>query len=175
VTTRQRIVAAARWGIANEPRIHYGQIRPFPLTRRLPLTTDCSGFVTLCHYLGGAPDPNGLGYCGQGWTGTLLRTLPRTDVLAPGDVVVWGAYPGRHCAIVLEPGDDPLLCSHGQERGPLAVRYSDECRFQPAPVTWLRALVEPSDARHDERVDGRGDAERRRGGQDARPAREPAR
>ena len=44
---RGKIVTAARWGIAHEPQIHYGQIRPIPLSRSLPLTTDCSGFVTL--------------------------------------------------------------------------------------------------------------------------------
>ena len=43
--------------------------------RRLPLTTDCSGFVTLCYAWAGAPDPRGLGYSGQGWTGTLLANL----------------------------------------------------------------------------------------------------
>ena len=139
---RRKIVAAARWGIANEPRIHYGEIRPVRLARTLPLTTDCSGFVTLCYYLAGAPDPNGLGYSGQGYTGTLLDHL---DPIGPagarrGDVVVWGAYPGRHCAIVLEAGDDPLLASHGMERGPIPIRYSDECRIQPPRVTWLDGL-----------------------------------
>jgi cell wall-associated NlpC family hydrolase len=135
---RGKIVAAARWGIENEPRIHYGELRPVPFGRILPLTTDCSGFVTLCYYLAGAPDPNGLGYSGQGWTGTLLGHLPRTPSLRAGDIVVWGAYPGRHCAIVLEAADDPLLCSHGQERGPVAIRYWDECRLQPPHVAWLR-------------------------------------
>ena len=138
---RSKIVTAARWGIAHEPQIHYGEIRPMPLGRMLPLTTDCSGFVTLCYYLAGASDPNGLGYGGEGWTGTLLRHL---EQLAPadvrrGDLVVFGRYPGRHCAIVLEPGDDPLLCSHGQERGPVEIRLSTESRFQPATVTWLGA------------------------------------
>jgi cell wall-associated NlpC family hydrolase len=141
-TVRQKIVAAARWGIANEPRIHYGEIRPIPLGRRLPLTTDCSGFVTVCYYLAGAPDPNGRGYDGSGYTGTLLGWL---RAIAPldaklGDLVVWGTYPGRHVALVLEPGGDPLLCSHGQERGPFAIRYSDECAFQPPVVTWLSGL-----------------------------------
>jgi hypothetical protein len=140
VTARARIVAAARWGIANEPRIHYGQARPFPLSRALPLTTDCSGFVTLCYFLAGAPDPNGLGYSGDGWTGTMLGHLAATKALRPADIVVWGAYPGHHCALVLEPGPDPLLCSHGQERGPLAIRYRDECGYQPPVVAWLRGL-----------------------------------
>jgi cell wall-associated NlpC family hydrolase len=143
-TLRQKIVAAARWGIANEPWIHYGEARPFPLDRDLPLTTDCSGFVTLCYFLAGAADPNGLAYSGQGWTGTLLRHLQPVDRGRAGDVVVWGAYPGHHCAIVLAAGDDPLLCSHGQERGPVAIRFSEECRRQPPQVTWLSRSSRPT-------------------------------
>jgi cell wall-associated NlpC family hydrolase len=137
---REKIVAAARWGIGNEPRIHYGEVRPMPLARSLPLTTDCSGFVTLCYYLAGAPDPNGLGYDGQGWTGTLLDHLPATAVVRRGDLVVFGAYPGRHCALVLEPGDDPLLASHGMERGPVAIRFSAEAAVQRRDATWLAGL-----------------------------------
>ena len=130
VSLRRKIVAAARWGIANEPRIHYGQVRPIPLGTTLPLTTDCSGFVTICFYEAGAPDPNGLDH---------LEAIERADA-GRGDVVIWGAYPGRHCAIVLEPGVDPLLASHGRERGPIAIRYTAECRLQPSLVTWLDAL-----------------------------------
>jgi len=143
MTLRTEIVAAARWGIHNEPRIHYAPERPMPLTRTLPLSTDCSGFVTLCYWLAGAPDPNGLGYDWQGYTGTLLRAMQplAQDWIGQGDLVVWGAYPGHHVALVLEPGDDPLLCSHGQERGPVAVRFSEESRWQPAAVTWLSSLL----------------------------------
>ncbi len=141
-TLRRKIVTAAEWGIANEPRIHYGEIRPIPLARTLPLTTDCSGFVTLCYFLAGAPDPNGLGYSGQGWTGTLLRHLEHivAGSAQQGDLVVWGAYPGRHAALVLEAGGDPLLCSHGQERGPVAIHFSDEDRSQACVSTWLAGL-----------------------------------
>jgi len=138
---RQAIVAAARWGISHEPRIHYGGVRPIPLGRRLPLTTDCSGYVTLCYFLAGAPDPNGLAYNGEGWTGTLLRHLTHVAEGRPGDIVVFGAYPGHHCAIVLEPGNDPLLASHGQERGPVEVRFSTESAYQPEVVTWLSGLA----------------------------------
>ena len=140
--TRRKIVAAARWGIANEPRIHYGEVRPIPFGRTLPLTTDCSGFVTVCYFLAGAPDPNGRGYDGGGWTGTLLERMENVDrrAVEAGDVVVWGEYPGHHCALVLEPGDDPLLASHGQERGPLEIRFSNESRYQPAEVIWLSSL-----------------------------------
>ena len=111
-----------------------------PLGWWLPLTTDCSGFVTLCYFIAGAPDPNGLDYDGQGSTGTLLRHMTRVLEAKGGDVVVFGAYPGHHAAIVLEPGDDPLLASHGQERGPVEVRFSTESRYQPETVTWLSSL-----------------------------------
>jgi hypothetical protein len=127
----------------------------------LPLTTDCSGFVTLCYYLAGAPDPNGSRYSGYGWTGTLLRHLTAVGPVdvRQGDVVVWGAYPGRHCAIVLEADEDPLLCSHGMERGPIAIRFSAECRVQPPQVTWLtlarRSLEAAAGAAGDEVRDDR--------------------
>jgi hypothetical protein len=65
-----------------------------------------------------------------------MESIPPVAVRA-GDLVVWGANPRHHCAIVLEPGDDPLLASHGQERGPLAIRFSEESLYQPADVTWL--------------------------------------
>jgi hypothetical protein len=145
VTLREQIVANARWGIANERDIHYVQARPIDAideARRLPLRTDCSGFATLCYAWAGAPDPNGLAFCGQGYTGTLLRHMERIPAAAacPGDLVVWGPAPGHHVALVLEPGVDPLLCSHGQERGPFAIRFSEETRFQPSPVVWLSCL-----------------------------------
>lgn len=142
---REAIVANAEWGIAHEPQIHYAELRPIDALReprRLPLTTDCSGFVTLCYAWAGAPDPNGLGYSGQGWTGTLLAHLQPVAAAAvePGDLVVFGPPPGNHVALVLEPGEDPLLCSHGQERGPVAVALSVESSYQPQPATWLRGL-----------------------------------
>jgi cell wall-associated NlpC family hydrolase len=145
---RARIAAGARWAIAHEPAIHYAEARPIEglrEPRRLPLGTDCSGFVTLCYVWAGAPDPNGLAYDGEGWTGTLLahmQLLP-ADAVAPGDVVVFGPPPGVHCALALEAGPDPLLASHGQERGPLAIRWAAEAAGRPAPATWLTSLPTP--------------------------------
>ncbi len=147
LTLREQIVANARWGIANEPQIHYQQLRPIDGlhdARQLPLHTDCSGFVTLCYAWAGADDPNGLDYSGLGYTGTLLRHLERVPLSAvqPGDLVVWGPGTGNHVALVLESdGKDPLLCSHGQEKGPFAIRFSVETRYQPAPVVWLSGLA----------------------------------
>jgi hypothetical protein len=140
---RAEIVSAARWGIEHAAGIHYGEVRPIEGLLRpceLPLTTDCSGFVTLCYAWAKAPDPNGRGYSGQGDTGTLLAHLQSVppDGVEAGDLVVWGGPPGVHVALVLEPGPNPLLCSHGREQGPLAIRFAAESRFQPPPATWLR-------------------------------------
>lgn len=146
LTVREQIVANANWGIAHEPEIHYLQSRPIDAldeARRLPLHTDCSGFSTLCYAWAGAPDPNGLDFSGQGYTGTMLRHMQRIpqSAVQPGDLVIWGPDPGHHVALVLEAGPDPLLCSHGQEKGPFAIRFSEETRYQPAPVTWLSCLA----------------------------------
>lgn len=145
LTIREQIVAVARWGIQHEPEIHYRQSRPIDglhEARKLPLNTDCSGFSTLCYAWAGAPDPNGLGYSGGGYTGTLLQNMRRIpkSAVQPGDLVVWGAAPGHHVALVLEPGPDPLLASHGQEKGPMAIRFSLEAQYQPSQVTWLSCL-----------------------------------
>jgi len=134
---RSLIVKQARWGVANEPRIHYREARPMPLTATLPLTTDCSGFVTLCFFLAGAPDPNGLNYNGQGYTGTLLAHGQHIPLAAvkPGDAVVYGPGTGWHTALVVEAGHDPLTVSHGQEAGPQYCRVSQDGRL---PQTYLR-------------------------------------
>lgn len=145
LTVRQQIVANAKWGIANEPQIHYQQLRPMDglhEARKLPLQTDCSGFSTLCYAWAGAPDPNGQNFSGQGYTGTMLQHMTRIPLahVQPGDLVIWGPNPGHHVALVLEQGPDPLLCSHGQEKGPFAIRFSEETKYQPAPAVWLSVL-----------------------------------
>jgi hypothetical protein len=68
-----------------------------------------------------------------------MRHIPQSAV-QPGDLVVWGAYPGKHVALVLSIGPEPQLASHGQERGPLAISFSAESSYQRAPATWLSSL-----------------------------------
>ena len=142
---RAKIVQLARWGIQNEAQIHYQQLRPVDgmnQPRKLPLYTDCSGFSTLCYKWAGATvDPNGGNWSGA-YTGLMLthcRHIPKSAV-RPGDLVVWGVDPGHHVALVLKAGADPLLCSHGQEKGPFAINFSVENRFQPTPASWLSCL-----------------------------------
>lgn len=142
---RSKIVAEAHWGIANAAGIHYRQLRPMDginQRHKLPLDTDCSGFVTLCYKWAGAGDPNGLGFNGQGYTGSLLSYLTPVSQaqVKPGDLVLWARNgKGEHVSMVLEPGSDPLLVSHGQESGPYTVRFSASNRSHAgASVHWLR-------------------------------------
>lgn len=140
---RQKIKSIALWGVANTAAIHYEQKRPIDGINHpyeLPLYTDCSGFVTLCYRWAGAPDPNGRSFDGLGFTGTLLQHMHAIMLsqVKVGDVVVYGAYPGHHTCVVIEPGADPLLVSHGQEGDPREIRHSVEARYQPNHVTWLR-------------------------------------
>ena len=46
--------------------------------------------MTLCYKAAGAPDPNGNGYDGTGYTGTLVQQGRWTDDPEPGDLVFYG-------------------------------------------------------------------------------------
>jgi hypothetical protein len=142
--------------LAHEPQVHYpahdrrdgADLASFRLTahqlqallaRGGGIQADCSELVTeLCRWAGLA-DPNGLAYARAGYTGTMLDHLPPCDPLAAdvGDLVVLGPGTGDHVCMVLEHGDDPLLFSHGQEAGPLAVSLSREAAAHRPPVRFL--------------------------------------
>lgn len=149
-SVRQRIAEFAKWACSSsvEPFIHYQETRPIPLaqarTRKLPFTTDCSGFATMCCYAAGAPDPNGMAYNGQGYTGTMLKHLPHipSNEAQAGDLIVYGGSTGHHVVVIVEPGPDPLVVSHGTERGPLLIKHSQESAAQKnyAGVTFLRTV-----------------------------------
>jgi hypothetical protein len=110
----------------------------------LPWYTDCSEFVTTVYHWAGAPDPNGFGFNGYGFTGSMLDhvvTIPLFQVKR-GDVVIWGYPPGHHTAVFVEDGGtDPLIVSHGSEAGPLLLRLSQENLAQGGrPMTFKRYL-----------------------------------
>jgi len=97
-THRTEIVSAARywWSINN--KINYAQIRPIINLRPKAYSSlmDCSWFVTITYFAGNAEDPNGRGFDGQGYTGTLLghgRRITRAE-LKPADLVFYGFYQG---------------------------------------------------------------------------------
>ncbi len=151
---RVRAADVMRLLLDNEQKVHYAQVRPMrtrsirnvqalrkALASQAGVKMDCSESATLICRLAGVPDPNGLGYDGTGYTGTLLSHLPqvrRASQLDVGDLVVFGPGAGTHVCTVLEPGADPLLFSHGQERGPITIRLSAETRYQAPPTRHLK-------------------------------------
>lgn len=89
---------------------------------------DCSSFVTACYWTAGYPDPNHLGYNGQGYTGTLAahgRVV--TGQPRPGDLCFYGnGSPWHHVTMV--SSNVKLVYSHGFEGGPrlVALRYRSD-------------------------------------------------
>jgi len=70
----------------------YDPIRPMPasiLEGPYPIKTDCSGYATLTYKAAGLNDPNGLGYSGAGYTGTLEAKGRRVSTPSPGDLAFW--------------------------------------------------------------------------------------
>jgi hypothetical protein len=117
---RQKIVANAKWGVQHAGSIHYQQSRPIDglhNPHKLPLYTDCSGFVTDIYKWAGAPDPNGLAYSGYGYTGSLINhmhSIMRSQ-LKPADLVAYGYFPGEHVVVFI--GND-MCISQGSEPDP---------------------------------------------------------
>lgn len=138
---RSGIISIAKWGVENKADIHYSQLRPIDGVNekfKLPLYIDCSGFVTLCYKWAGAPDPNGLGYNGYGYTGSLLNHMHHItrEQVRQGDVVVFGAFPGVHTCVAADNGGTQLY-SHGTEADPNLFNYDDMANAMPKVVSWL--------------------------------------
>ena len=144
---RADIVKWARWGVENRSGFHYtegpNRMSGIGHPGQLPCFCDCSAFVTLCYNWAGAPDPNGQGYNGTGYTGTLLSHGVGVYVgdAVPGDVVVYGPGTGDHTALIVEAGLDPLTVSMGQEGDPNYVRVSQDGR---QPQRFLRFSTDSS-------------------------------
>jgi peptidoglycan hydrolase-like protein with peptidoglycan-binding domain len=134
---RQRIVAAAFVGYTNRDSIHYTQdarrmqgVREKIRVPRFPAFEDCSSFATWCYWVAGAPDPNGRGYDGFGFTGTQIGPGTKVTEPRPGDLVFYGWEPAprncpRHVAVYVGNG---RVVSHGSETGPVlvALDYRDD-------------------------------------------------
>lgn len=107
-------------------QIHYTQsskrmqgvkskMRPVP--PKLSIWEDCSSECTYEDWLVGWPDPNGLGYSGQGYTGTMIRHGKLVANPQIGDKVFYGAsrWDINHVAEYIGGG---MVHSHGSESGP---------------------------------------------------------
>lgn len=106
------------------------------------LMFDCSEACT-CLFKWVKPklhDPNGLGYSHAGYTGTMLAHLPHyhdPKRARIGALVVFGPGTGVHVAAVLEPGENPVLFSHGAEHAAGPIALSVLAASLPKPVTFL--------------------------------------
>lgn len=93
---REDIINAAFFWHSHRLNIPYDQQRPYPAIRppSVPRALDCSEFVSICHYAGHAPDPNGRHYDGDGYTGTLKNHGTRVYSIGnmkPGDLIFYGS------------------------------------------------------------------------------------
>ena len=121
-TTRSAIVDAAMLCRDHEPAIHYTQemtLRMQGVTERIyppdyPRYADCSSFATWCYFVSGWPDPNGVGYNGTGYTGTLVEHGRQVSSPVPSDLAFYG-NPISHVAVCVS---STQVVSHGQESGP---------------------------------------------------------
>jgi hypothetical protein len=144
---RAKLVELAGELIHHAAEIHYAQTRPYPFHLKAPaypITLDCSSAVTLLCKWAGLHDPNGpnYNYDGYGYTGTLLDgPCPHYFTAShakQGAIVIFGPGTGEHAAMVIgDLGTNPLLFSHGNEAGPIAIRLHDEAQYHAPPTTFL--------------------------------------
>ncbi len=111
-------------------------VRQGLLLPRFPIFEDCSSSVTWLYFQAAAPDPNGRGYDGQGWTGTLVdhgREITLAEA-APGDLVFYGDGRSRSHVVCVMAGSGAAAkgFSHGSEAGPFYVNVGYR------PVTEVR-------------------------------------
>jgi hypothetical protein len=118
---------------------NYREVRPLSLPPKLAhsVNADCSfGIKILCDWAG-IDDPTGGKYDGWGNSGSMYKHLPHItlDQAKIGDIVVFGPNGEWHAAMILEPGKNPRLWSHGHQGAPNLYNLSDDKR---RPVTVCR-------------------------------------
>ena len=145
---RASISAYCKAAVANEPRIHYSQARPFPLVDTIGTgwhTLDCSGFV-ICNFWNAMHDlkiflhdPSDQKYSGYGntwtletWLGAHGKRVTEPNGYLVGDVALWNG----HTAICSKAGNATAAdwTSHGSEGGPRIVKLG----YRPGPVHCYR-------------------------------------
>ena len=125
---------------SSKHKIHYSQARPMTHLGDIPergYTADCSGYATSAYYWAEqftkfkVADPNGFGYTGYGFTGSLLaenrrRRVPLDRKFFVGDLALYGTSLSNttHVVICRRNGlvGSAIWSSHGSEVGPYPVR-----------------------------------------------------
>lgn len=113
---RAQVAAEGHWLLAHRWEFHYAQVRPYASSLRSALArtrTDCSASVTLEWKDGGGPDPNGRGFDGQGYTGTLWGRGELVRVPEPADLAFYGdmgpVFGHAPSHVALEVGDGAVI------------------------------------------------------------------
>jgi hypothetical protein len=126
---RARILSSAAVLYNRRSHVHYtmGWARMQIVRQRLRmrdlatvehLFEDCSSSITGLYFVAGGPDPNGLGFNGQGFTGTQCRHGRSVSIVQakPCALVFYGnGPPWKHVALYLGGN---RVWSHGSEGGP---------------------------------------------------------
>src|SRR5579863_1262125 len=101
---------------------------------------DCSSSITEILRWAGYSDPNGQGYDGYGYTGTMMEHLPeiREDQIDLGSIGIYGQAPGVHAIMALEVynGDATSIWSHGAPEGAISTLGYLNSGFVGVPLTW---------------------------------------
>ena len=125
--TGQKVLTdAAGYMVSKAWNIHYTQsglrmqgvrqrLRPCP--SRYPNYEDCSSSATYLYWLARWPDPNGLHYNGQGYTGTQIRHGKLVANPQIGDLVFYGPSTWNITHVAVYVGNGRVF-SHGREAGP---------------------------------------------------------
>lgn len=124
-TVRDRIVnahlaAIARYYAGQRKPVFYSQLGAWTvkygiLGEHFGMRSDCSQWLTACHFLAGAPDPNGNGYAG-GWTGSIVDHCHEISwaEAKSGDPMIVGTGSGHHVECLLKKeGDARRTGGHG--------------------------------------------------------------
>jgi hypothetical protein len=140
-------VEAAKWGVKNHNRFEYAEVRPMPgsLFGKPPIKTDCSGFATLCYKAANVVDPNGEGYNGMGFTGTLQKNSNSARInlahIQEGDLVFYyaGQGPGGSAGHVTVYVGNGLVVSMGGPGDPkeLPINYASVAEARGFNLTQL--------------------------------------
>jgi hypothetical protein len=129
---RDTIVSTAMLGYHKAAQIHYTQgpqrmqgVREQIRPDAVPSYEDCSSFATWCYWVAGAPDPNGLGYNGTGYTGTQVSHGRGVGLAGrnPGDLIFYGSSWSSTTHVALVAQDTRYVVSHGSEGGPYYCAY----------------------------------------------------
>lgn len=140
VSTRTKLLNAAKYGYAHRMNMHYAEVRPMPSSLTLAASrviyTDCSTFATLVYKMAGQPDPNGFRYNGYGFTGTLINHGRRVAIsaLQPGDLIFYGVPTIVHVSVAAGGG----MC---YSDGLYPMQYAPVDLWGGLPVNHARSYV----------------------------------